>query len=170
MEELVKLDGAYLEGGGQIVRNALALSVLTGKGFEVTQIRKGRCDSGLKPQHLHCVKAAAQLSDAYFEDVEIGSERILFQPKTRKIKSLDIDVGTAGSITLLLQSLLIPCMFSKRVKLTIKGGTDVTWSMPFDYMKEIFLPQLKRYADIDFKLNKRGYYPKGGGLIELNIS
>jgi len=168
---MIKIDGSYLEGGGQIVRTALALSALTGKSFEVDNIRKGRCDSGLKSQHLHCIKALEELCNAKTNDIKIGSEYLRFIPGKITAKNLNIDIGTAGSITLLLQSLLLPCLFQKKkIKLSIIGGTDGKWQMPFDYFNEVFIPRINEYADIDVKLFKRGYYPKGGGKIEININ
>jgi len=167
---MIKLDGSFGEGGGQIVRTALALSVLVGKSFEVNNIRKGRCSSGLKAQHLHCIKALQQLSNAKTNEIKLGSENLRFITGNFNAKSIDIDIGTAGSVTLLLQSLLLPCMFGdKKIKLTITGGTDGKWAMPFDYFNNVFVPQIRKYADIAVKLVKRGYYPKGGGKIELNI-
>ncbi|MBU0461990.1 MAG: RNA 3'-terminal phosphate cyclase [Nanoarchaeota archaeon] len=167
---MIEIDGSYGEGGGQIVRTALALSTILGKPFKVTNIRKGRCDSGLKPQHLTCVKALQELCDAKAEGAEIGSDSIIFEPGKIKARTLSIDVGTAGSITLLMQSLLLPAIVcGDKLRLKIKGGTDVTWSMPIDYFSQILLPQLKKYADVDFKLELRGYYPKGGGRIDLKI-
>ena len=103
-------------------------------------------------------------------DVNVGAEYLSYVPDKFKAKHLEIDIGTAGSITLLLQSLLLPCMFADRkIKLTITGGTDGKWAMPFDYFNNVFIPQITGYADIDVRLLKRGYYPKGGGKIELSI-
>ncbi|MBW3022734.1 RNA 3'-phosphate cyclase, partial [Candidatus Woesearchaeota archaeon] len=166
----VILDGSYLEGGGQIVRNALALSVLTGKSFSVSDIRKGRSPPGLKAQHLFCVKAAARLSNAEFTDIELGSTSISFFPNKLKAANLDIDIGTAGSISLFLQSVLIPAMFANApIKISVIGGTDGKWAMPFDYIKNVFLPHIQKYAGIELKLLRRGFYPKGGGKISLEV-
>ncbi len=167
---MIKLDGAYGEGGGQIVRTALALSALTTKSFEISNIRKGRCNAGLKAQHLSCIKSLEELCNAKTNEVNVGSDYLKFIPSKIKAKSLDIDIGTAGSVTLLLQAILLPCLFAdSKVKLTISGGTDGKWAMPFDYFNNVFVPQIKDYADINVKLLKRGYYPKGGGKIELSI-
>ncbi|MCX6707818.1 MAG: RNA 3'-terminal phosphate cyclase [Candidatus Woesearchaeota archaeon] len=171
--ELIKIDGDYKEGGGQIIRTALALSALTQKPFEIDNVRKGRKEPGLKSQHLYCIKAAQELCSAEVEGAELGSDQIKFIPGRlkNKNKTLSIDIGTAGSITLFLQSVMLPCMLAEgKANISVKGGTDVKWSMPVDYFSEILLPQLRRYSDIDFKLNKRGYYPKGNGMIEIKIS
>ncbi len=167
---MIKLDGNHLEGGGQIVRTALALSTITGKEFEVDNIRKGRKSPGLKNQHLYCVKALQELCNAKVKGAELGSEYLHYKPGKISGKTISIDIGTAGSITLLLQALLLPSMFSdKKVRLKIKGGTDTKWSMPVDYFREILLPQLRKYADINFKLERRGYYPKGDGKVDIKI-
>lgn len=168
---MIQLDGSHGEGGGQIIRTALALSTLTGMPFEAVNIRKGRCDPGLKSQHLYCIKALQELSSAKEEGAELGSERIAFYPGKMKARTLSVDVGTAGSITLLLQSLLLPMIFgSGKTRLKITGGTDVSWSQPYDYFKAVLLPQLSKYCErIEAKLERRGYYPKGGGKIELVV-
>ncbi|MBW2981127.1 RNA 3'-terminal phosphate cyclase [Candidatus Woesearchaeota archaeon] len=168
---MIKLDGNYGEGGGQIVRTALALSTITQKPFEVDNIRKGRCNAGLKAQHLNCIKALEKLCNAKAEGAKLASEYLKYYPRKIKGQTLEVDIGTAGSISLLLQSLLIPCFFAdKNVRLRIIGGTEGKWAMPYDYLKEILVPQLKRFCDkIDVKLVKRGYYPKGGGIVDIKI-
>jgi RNA 3'-terminal phosphate cyclase (GTP) len=165
---MIELDGSYLEGGGQIVRTALALSTIAQKAFEVKDIRKGRSKAGLKNQHLFCIKALEELCNSKTEGVELGSEHLKYWPGKIKGRTLSVDIGTAGSITLLLQSLLIPSIFAK-VRLKIIGGTDVSWSPSFDYFNNVFLPQIRRYADIEASLLKRGYYPKGGGKVDIKI-
>ncbi len=167
----IHLDGSYKEGGGQIVRTALALSAVTQKPFEVAGIRKGRPKPGLKSQHLHCIKALEKLCNARAEGAELGSEMVRFSPGKARPQNLDIDIGTAGSITLFLQSLMLPCMLAEgKTGIKVRGGTDTKWSMPIDYFSEVLLPQLRRYAGIDFTLEKRGYYPKGGGSVALRIN
>lgn len=167
---MIVLDGSYGEGGGQIVRTALALSALTGQPFEIADIRKGRPNPGLKAQHVYCAKILQQFCSADAEGLEIGSERLLFIPGKLNIKSMGFDVGTAGSIPLLLQSALLPLAFSnKKCVLTLIGGTDVKWSMSSDYFMEVMLPQYRKFAGIDMRLLGRGYYPTGQGSIEITV-
>ncbi len=166
----VHLDGSHLEGGGQIVRTGLALSTLLLKSFSVDNIRAGRPTPGLKAQHLHATKALKELCNAHTENADLGATEITYVPGRLKGRTLSIDIGTAGSITLLLQALLLPCVFSgQKFKLKITGGTDVAWSPSFDYFTEIILPQLRKYADIECSLQRRGYYPKGSGQVELVV-
>ena len=168
---MIKLSGEHGEGGGSIVRIALALSLLTGKSFEVDNIRKGRPIGGLKAQHLYCVKGAEQLCNAKVEGAEVGSGYIKFEPSKLKSTNLSLDIGTAGSITLVLQSLVLPCVFlNKPLKIDLIGGTDSKWSPSFDYFNNVFLPQIQRFAKIEVKLLKRGYYPKGNGKVEIKIN
>ncbi len=168
---MIKLDGSYLEGGGQIVRTALALSTLTGEAFEVTNIRKGRPNPGLKAQHLYCVKALQKLCSAKVDGAYLGSEYLKYYPNKIGGKIISIDIGTAGSISLLLQAILLPSLFAnKKVRLKITGGTDVKWAMSYDFFKEIFVPQIKKYVDIKIDLIKRGYFPKGGGKVDIKIN
>ncbi|HLG24700.1 MAG TPA: RNA 3'-terminal phosphate cyclase [Candidatus Nanoarchaeia archaeon] len=168
---MIKIDGSYLEGGGQIVRTALAISTIAKKPFEVYDIRKGRKEPGLKNQHLYCIKALKQLCSAVCEGDELGSTSIKYYPKKITSKNLHVDIETAGSITLLMQAVLIPSIFvSKPIKISLIGGTDVNWSMSFDYFSSVILPQVQRFAKVEAKLLRRGYYPKGGGKIEIKIN
>lgn len=167
---MIKIDGSHGEGGGQIVRTALALSTALQEQFEVDRIRQGRNQPGLKAQHLTCLKALKQLCNAEFSKADIGSEKLRYSPGEIKARKVDVDIGTAGSITLLMQSLLVPCFLAKHpITLKITGGTSGKWQMPFDYFNNVFLPHLNKYAEISAALLKRGYYPKGGGVVEVKI-
>ncbi len=168
---MIEIDGSKYEGGGQIIRTALALSTVTGKAFRAMHIRKGRTKPGLKAQHLHGIKALESLFNSKSEYARLGSEELVFYPGVQHQKSVEIDIGTAGSISLILQSLVIPCLFQKnQTKLAIKGGTDVQWSPQMDYCKSVFLPHLNKYTEkLELTIKKRGYYPKGNGEVELLI-
>lgn len=169
---MIELDGNYGEGGGSLMRVALAVSTLTGKPFKIENIRAGRPKPGLKQQHFTGINALKEISGAKSADIEVGTTELWFQPGKVKGGNYTIDIGTAGSITLLLQALVLPCMFaSSKVTLTIKGGTCGKWQASVDYLKELLLPHLQRFVkNIDLKIIKRGYYPKGGGEIVLEIS
>lgn len=163
---MIELDGSHGEGGGQIIRTALALSILTQKAFRITNIRKNRSTPGLKKQHISCIKAAAELSNAYVEGNLFGSETVEFVPRTLKNRQIEINIGSAGSITLLLQSLL-PAIIFIESNIKIIGGTDVRWSMPIDYLRNIIVPFLSNYTNLEITCEKRGYFPKGGGIVNI---
>lgn len=169
---MIQLDGSYLEGGGSLVRVALSLSTLTGKEFKVTNIRSGRKQPGLKAQHLNAIKALKQICNAETNEIEISSTELIFKPGKVKRGIYEIDIGTAGSITLLLQAIILPCLFAPgKVTLKVKGGTCGEWQAPVDYLQDVLLPQLQRFVEkIKLKILKRGYYPKGGGEVSLEIS
>jgi RNA 3'-terminal phosphate cyclase (GTP) len=169
---MLKIDGSYGEGGGQIVRTALAFSTLTGIPFEMNNIRKGRKQPGLKAQHLHCIKGLEKLCDAKAGYVELGSEKLRFIPGKIKGKTISLDIGTAGSISLLLQALLLPSIFANtKVRLRIKGGTSGKWAMPFDFFNQVFAPHIRKFCEkLDIKLERRGYYPAGGGKVDIKIT
>ncbi len=168
---MIQLDGNYGEGGGSLVRTALALSALTGQEFSVSNIRAGREQGGLKAQHLHAIKALQKICNAETNDVEIGSTQLYFKPGKIKSGIYEIDIGTAGSITLLLQALLMPCLFAPRtVTLKIIGGTCGKWQASADYLQNLLIPHLQRFIEkIEVRILKRGYYPKGGGEVEVKI-
>lgn len=167
----VMVDGSLGEGGGQILRTAVALSVVTGKAVEVKNIRAGRRNPGLAPQHVAAVNAIARISGATVDGVLPRSERIIFRPDGVSGGEYHFDVGTAGSITLVLQACVPPLLFSRcPSKLTVTGGTDVTHSPPADYMLNVLFPALRTMgADINGVVSSRGYYPKGGGEVTVNV-
>ena len=169
---MIELDGAYGEGGGSLTRVALALSTLTGKPFKVINIRAGRPQPGLKAQHLHAIKALRQICNAETNDIEIGSTTLEFKPGKIKRGIYEIDIGTAGSISLLLQALILPCLFAPgKVTIKVSGGTCGKWQAPVDYLQNVLLPHIKPFVEkIELKVLKRGYYPKGGGLVQLEIT
>lgn len=170
LKEPIIIDGSYLEGGGQIVRTALGFATLLGRSVEIIDIRKGRKVSGLKAQHLTAIKALKDLCGAKVVGGELGSEKVVYTPGLIKPKTIAVDIGTAGSISLMLQALWVPMILAGgKCKIKIKGGTDVKWAMPFDYLTEVFIPQLQRYADIKYRIIRRGFFPKGGGDVEIKI-
>lgn len=168
---LMEIDGSFGEGGGQIVRTAVTLSCILNKPIKIKNIRKGRPNPGLKPQHVSVLKILKRVCDANLDNVKIGSTDLQFLPKKMKNISLTEDVGTAGSIGLIIQ-VLIPAVSvcKKKLKIIIKGGTNVLWSPTIDYI-QIILKELYERIGIKFsiKLIKRGYFPKGGGIIELEV-
>lgn len=170
---MIKIDGDYLEGGGQILRTALALSIITQKPFSIDNIRKGRSNPGLKAQHLSCIKALMELTKNKVKVTgnQLGSTSLLFCPAKITKSKLKLDIGTAGSITLLLQCILLPLVLGeKKISMKIIGGTDTKWSPTFEYFKQIIIPHLSKYAKIEMNLLKRGFYPKGQGEVEVKIN
>lgn len=168
---MIHIDGSYMEGGGQIVRTALALSTLTGRPFQIDRIRHHRPRPGLKRQHLSCIDALIQMADARVEGARPGSDRVVYFPGKISGGTVAIDIGTAGSITLLLQALLLPCMFADAdVRLNINGGTDTRWSIPIDFFANLILPFFNTLASIAVTRIKRGFYPKGQGRVDLVVA
>jgi RNA 3'-terminal phosphate cyclase (ATP) len=164
---MLEIDGSYGEGGGQLVRTAVALSAVTGKGIRVTNIRKNRPNPGLKQQHLKALETAAKICQAQISGLFPGSTELSFVPVEIKGGKYDIDIGTAGSITLFLQCIMPALPFAKEeVELTIKGGTDVAWSPTMDYLQHVTFSALKQLGySGSVTLKEHGYYPKGGGKV-----
>jgi RNA 3'-terminal phosphate cyclase (ATP) len=170
---LIHLDGSYGEGGGQILRTALALSSVIGIPFEVINIRKGRRHPGLKPQHLTGVRAAARITQARVEGDELGSERLRFEPSGLKGGEYEFDVAelreSAGAVTLVAQTIL-PLLFHASIpsRVRIRGGTHVPFSPPFEYLAEVLLPTLYSLGySAQARIERYGFYPVGGGEILL---
>ncbi len=168
---MLRIDGSYGEGGGQVLRTALALSAITGRAVEVVNIRANRPKPGLATQHMHGIKALARLCNARVEGAEVGSTRVYFEPGEITPQRLRIDIGTAGSVSLILQVLLLPCAFAKsEVLLEIKGGTNVRWSPPIDFVKHVLLPVVAKLGfSAEVEILARGYYPKGGGKVKVKV-
>lgn len=165
------IDGSYGEGGGQLLRTALSLSALLHKPFKITNIRAKRPKAGLQPQHLACVKALKELTSAETKGDELFSQELIFIPKKKpKRGHYGFDIGTAGSTSLLFQTLLFPLAFSEGGDLTLTGGTHVPFSPSFHYLKEIYLPMISLFGfEAEIYLERAGFYPKGGGKIKARI-
>ncbi|MBT4538997.1 RNA 3'-terminal phosphate cyclase [Candidatus Woesearchaeota archaeon] len=169
---MITLDGSYGEGGGALVRTALALSTLTGKPFTVNKIRSGRPTPGLKAQHLSTITLLKLLCDAKTNEISLGSTILNYNPGMIKRGKFTVDIGTAGSISLLLQGVLLPSMFSSgKVTFTLFGGTCGKWQASVDYLQNILLPHLQRFTKkLQVKVLKRGYFPRGGGEVVVEVS
>jgi RNA 3'-terminal phosphate cyclase (ATP) len=170
--DLVKIDGSQGEGGGQILRTAISLSAITGKPIEVSNIRANRTNPGLRPQHMAGIRIIADLFHAKSENLKVGAEWIRFSPSDKfEGGSIKFDIGTAGSIPLILMTVVPAVSLSNNsLQIEVTGGTDVKASPTIDYIKHIVA---KSYLSIGPKFSvdvlKRGYYPKGGGIVQCTI-
>jgi RNA 3'-phosphate cyclase len=169
--EYIDVDGSQGEGGGQILRTALAFSVIEKKPVRVSKIRAGRDVPGLKRQHVSGLEVLAKVFDADLSGADEGSSEISFSPGSPKVSTLFIDMKTAASITLVLQA-VVPAAALSGSKLSVElvGGTDVPWSPTFDYLDRVARPA---YAAVGIRFGveaiRRGYYPRGGGRVKANV-
>lgn len=168
---MIEIDGSQGEGGGQILRSSLSLSICTQEPFRIVNIRAGRDRPGLLRQHLTAVKAAAEICDASVVGAEIGSRELTFEPGPLKGANYSFAIGTAGSSTLVLQTVLLPLLTAAQPStVRISGGTHNRGSPPFDFVQRAFLPQLVRMgAQVELELRRYGFYPRGGGEIVATI-
>jgi RNA 3'-terminal phosphate cyclase (ATP) len=168
---MIAIDGSYGEGGGQIVRTALGLSCLFRKPFRIFNIRKGRRRPGLMPQHLTCVNACRLISGAAVEGARPGSTEFSFSPGEPQGGIYSFDIGTAGSTSLVLQTLIPALLFTGgRSALTLTGGTHVPFSPSFHFLSGVFVPFLERMGvRVQLSMESCGFYPKGGGRIRAEI-
>jgi len=167
----IEIDGSQGEGGGQILRTAVSLSTVLGIPIKVVDIRANRPQPGLKAQHLEAVKALQKLCNAQVTGLEVGSREVLFCPGKLEGGHFTIDIGTAGSIPLVIQTIVLPALWGpKDTFVRILGGTDVKWAPSIDYTHYVFLSILRIMgAHTNLGLINRGYYPEGGGEVELRI-
>ena len=172
----IKIDGSYGEGGGQILRTTLCLASVLKKEVQIQDIRKGRKIPGLQPQHLTCVDACKEITDAEVEGNKLQSLTLRFSPKTIKGGKFIFDVakikGSAGSVSLVLQSILLPLLLAeKSTEVVIRGGTHVPWSPAFTYLGQVFFPVIKKIGcNVKGEIKKWGWYPKGGGEATFSIN
>jgi RNA 3'-terminal phosphate cyclase (ATP) len=169
---MIEIDGSEGEGGGQMLRTALGLSALTGRSFKFENIRARRDKPGLAPQHLTGVKGVAEMCHAVVEGDNVGSTSLTFEPGTVEAGDYHFDVGTAGSITLVLQACMLACANTRaRTDFEIIGGTNVRMSPPSDYLEHVLFPLLRSMGyDIDVKIPARGFYPQGGGEMVVGMA
>ena len=170
--EIIEVPGAVGEGGGQVLRTSLALSIITGKPFRITNIRAKRKSRGLRAQHLACVRAAAEICGAEVSGDEIGSSEVTFSPGPVKAGEYSFDIGTAGSTTLVLQTVLLPLLGAGEPStVEIKGGTHNPMAPPVEFLSRSFLPELEKMgATVALRIERAGFYPAGGGHIIAEIT
>jgi RNA 3'-phosphate cyclase len=168
---MIDIDGSEGEGGGQMLRTAIALSALTGKAVRVHDIRAQRPKPGLAAQHLCALKGVAAICDARVDGAEVGSTRITFTPAEVRPGRYKFEVGTAGSITLVLQAcLLASARCLDEMEFDIVGGTNVRWSPPIDFYGRLLFPTLVALGFQPEILDmRRGFYPEGGGRVAVRF-
>lgn len=169
---MLHVDGSRGEGGGQVLRTSLALSLVTGTPFRMTAIRAGRSRPGLQRQHLTAVLAAAEVGGAEVEGAEMGSRELTFRPGAIRAGDFHFAVGTAGSATLVLQTVLPALLFAPGAStLLLEGGTHNPAAPPFDYLARVLLPLLRRMGPrVDVELERPGFFPAGGGRFRASVT
>ena len=167
----VRLDGSTGEGGGQILRTALSLALVTGRPFEIDRIRAGRERPGIHRQHLAVVQACATIGDAAVDGLSLGSMWLSFVPGRVRAGTYVFDVGTTGSAALILQAVLPPLLLADSPSdLTLFGGTHGPSAPPFEFLERAFLPLLERMGPrVSVKLERYGFYPGPGGCIRVRV-
>lgn len=168
---MIEVDGSYGEGGGQVLRTAVSMAAVLGKEVRISNIRAGRPTPGMMAQHVTSVEAVAQIADAQVDGLHKGSREIVFHPGKLVGGEFELDVGTAGSIPLVVQACILPAALSKgAVSLVIRGGTDVKWSPPVDYLTLVHVPLAGMFGvQCEIDVVKRGFYPEGGGEVRAEI-
>lgn len=169
---MLHVDGSMGEGGGQVLRTALGLSLVTGQPFVIDRIRAGREKPGLARQHLTAVLAAAEIGAANVDGAVLGSQRVRFQPTAIHTGSHRFAIGTAGSTTLVLQTVL-PALLEAREPTTLQlsGGTHNPLAPSFDFLARVFAPVLRAMGvGLELRLGRHGFAPAGGGTLQATIT
>lgn len=169
---MIEVDGSKKAGSGTILRVAVALSAITGQSLHIYNIRQNRPQTGLKPQHLEAVLTAARLCDAEVQGARLGSRELWFRPREIRGGKIAAEIGTAGSIPLLLTTILPICAYANNpVDLIVsRGGTDVSHAPTINYLRCVLLPILGRMGlQATINVHKYGYYPKGNGEVAATI-
>jgi RNA 3'-terminal phosphate cyclase (ATP) len=168
---MIRIDGSQGEGGGQLLRSALTLSLLTGERIHIDNIRANRSNPGLRHQHLAAVKAAQSIGKSEVEGGILGSTELDFHPRTIQPGRYRFNIGTAGSTSLVLQTVFLPLSMTKTTSsITITGGTHVPWSPSYDYLEMQWLPYMNKLGfEAHISMDLAGFYPKGGGQIQGRI-
>ena len=169
--DVIVIDGSEGEGGGQILRTALALSLVTGQTVRIDSIRANRSKPGLMRQHVTAIEAACAIGNALCEGVAVGAQSILFKPGRVAPGNYHFAVGTAGSTNLVLQTLVPPLLLADRPsRLIVEGGTHNIHAPPFDFIDRTFLPLLRQMGGrVTARLLRHGFYPAGGGRVDITI-
>ncbi len=167
----IHIDGSQGEGGGQIIRSSLALALVTGRNVTIDRIRAGREKPGLMRQHLTAVNAAVEVCGGTAHGAAIGSRSITFEPQPVRAGEYQFSVGTAGSATLVLQTILPALLLAEGpTTLILEGGTHNPWAPPFDFLEKAFLPLVNRMGPrVEVDLERHGFYPAGGGRFRVHI-
>ena len=171
----IEIDGSYGEGGGQILRTSLTLSILTQRPVRIHRIRASRKSPGLKPQHLMSAQAAAQICGGRLEGAGLGATELSFYPGSVRAGQYTFDVaaraGSAGSVSLIFQTVLLPLGFARAAShIVFKGGTHVPWSPTADYLRDVFLPTVAPIgAEAKLEIPVAGFYPVGGGRLDVTV-
>lgn len=171
MTDPVVIDGSMGEGGGQVLRSALSLSLLTGKPLEIHNIRARRPKPGLMVQHLKAIEAAATVGGSQVRGAQLGSTRVYFEPGQLTGGNFRFDIGTAGSTSLVAQTVAVPlACCGKGSVVTVTGGTHVPWSPCFHFLQLHWLPLMSEIGfRIAVEMERAGFYPEGGGLIRMAV-
>ena len=169
---MIEINGSFGEGGGQILRTALTLSVISGQPFSLKNIRSSRPQPGLKPQHIKAIEAAAAISRAQFNPVSPGGRELRFEPRELTAGNYRFDIGTAGATGLVLQTILLPLTLAEKPSnVIVTGGTHVPWSPCFHYLAWHWCHFLRQIGfSIDLEMKRAGFYPPGGGEIHATVN